>query len=499
MPKSRLSVPAVALVILVLSLAVAGPAVADQASGSSRPRIVLTALTAPARNSVAESLASTITSSIDLVLRLTGSVSVERADFLTPTFSFGHALEYYQQVHAEGAVFGSVTPDARGGYAVDLEVWNGARPSEKPAAISRTISNLLSSFEVADALSLRVASTIVGRRLTEGTLVVKNVTSLPSYSVYADGQLLGRNQTQFRVLTGEREVIVAKPGPIGDIPVETFHVDIKEGQTSTVALAARSPASMAERPSSVPSTATASVRALSAGALFVDGVRWGALSAGETVTVTGLALGAHEFQMRYADGHVENASATFTPRLQSAFISLTYVPTPAASSESSLPEKTGNKQVSTTPGGLRYVSLLYNPFGGDSNGNSVTSYSLVMAGYGQRGGFLGVELQYYNTPQASQFTLTGNLPAADPGFALLGMSGIGGGFFKLVYIDFDALYGVVTNRTSGAIDFMAGLTLGTSVRLGPVVLRVDIPALFTFPLGNGMEMTGVDFGGGVSF
>ena len=224
-------------VVAFLMLAGVPPAAAQAAGSSTHPLIVLTELTAPSGDTVAEKLSSTISASLELVMRLTGSLKVERADFLTPTLSFSRALEYYRQIGAGGAVFGSVTPTSSGGYAVLLEVWNGEKPQAKPVVISRKITNLLSSFGIADRLSLEVASTVVGRKLEEGTLVVTHLGGLSEYSVYADGHLLGRNEAEFRLLTGKREIVVAKPGIIGDEPVEVFHVEIRQGQTTTVALA----------------------------------------------------------------------------------------------------------------------------------------------------------------------------------------------------------------------------------------------------------------------
>lgn len=230
----RFCSPAFVPAVLGLLIAVSFPASGQQSPSSDRPRIVLTALSAPPGDTVAATLATTITTSIDLVLHLTNSLRIARADFLSPTYSFDRAVQYYRSVGADGAVFGSVTPGTGGSYVVDLDVWNAAGTDNKPAVITKTITDLLSSFDIADSISLEVASTVVGRKLAEGNLVVADVGRLSKYSVYADGQLLGRNKTRFRVLTGNRVIIIAKPGPIGDVPVATFHVDIKKDQTATV-------------------------------------------------------------------------------------------------------------------------------------------------------------------------------------------------------------------------------------------------------------------------
>ena len=169
-------------------------------------------------------------------MRMTGTLTVERADFLTPTRAFDRARRYYRQTGADGAGFGSISSVPGGGYKIDLEVWNASKANAAPTQVVRTITNVLDSFDIADEISLEVASTVVGRKLSEGTLVVENVGQLPSYSVYADGHLLGRNKNEFRLLTGERKIIIAKPGSLGDEPLATFQVDIAQDKTVTIAL-----------------------------------------------------------------------------------------------------------------------------------------------------------------------------------------------------------------------------------------------------------------------
>jgi len=144
----------VMLVVFALVLLFPGFVSADQNSTAARPRIMLTELTSPAGDTVAKQLASTITSSLDLVMRLTGTLTVERADFLAPTLAFDRALQYYLQNGVDGAVFGAVAPAPGGAYTIDLEVWNGAQAEKRPTEVKQTISNLLASFDIADEMSL---------------------------------------------------------------------------------------------------------------------------------------------------------------------------------------------------------------------------------------------------------------------------------------------------------------------------------------------------------
>ncbi|HUX20269.1 MAG TPA: hypothetical protein VMW69_03450 [Spirochaetia bacterium] len=201
------------------------------------PRVILTAFTAPDDDPVAQRLADTITESVELMMKLTGSLAVSRADFLTPMLSMKHALIYYRQEHADAAVFGSVQSVPGGGFRAELEIWRAANEGKEPTRIVKEIENPLAIFEISDELSLTAASSLVGHELSSGTLVIRNTGSLPHLAVYADGNLLGRDRSSFQVLSGARTIVVAKPGgALGDVPVQVFHVDISGRQTTTVTL-----------------------------------------------------------------------------------------------------------------------------------------------------------------------------------------------------------------------------------------------------------------------
>jgi hypothetical protein len=230
------AVPGTIFVLALRCLLSPVPVVGQQVVPKAEPIVVVTELSSPQGDVIAGKLASSITDTIDLILKMTGSMKVVRADFLLPTASFDRALEYYRQVGAERSVFGSVSAGHDGSYTIALQIWSASSTKSSPAKIDRTISDLLNSFSVADQLSIDVASTVVGRTLSEGTLIVRNTARLKSYSVYIDGHLTVRNQSTTRLLTGSHEVVVAKPGVIGDVPVQSFKVDIKKDQTVTVAL-----------------------------------------------------------------------------------------------------------------------------------------------------------------------------------------------------------------------------------------------------------------------
>jgi hypothetical protein len=205
-------------------------------NSATAPRLIVTELTAPAGDVVAESLAFAITRSLELAVQLSGGIAVEQADSLDPANSFAAALAYYKKVDAAAAVYGSVRPGPGGGYTITLNLWTAAEGDKGPQRYSRSITDILTSFSVADELSLQVASQVVQKKLVEGTLLVRNADGRAGFSVYADGHLVGRNKNSFRLLTGEHRILVAKQGSRGKAAIKIFTVDIKSGRPTVISL-----------------------------------------------------------------------------------------------------------------------------------------------------------------------------------------------------------------------------------------------------------------------
>lgn len=276
---------------VLLCLVIHVEANAAPAHRNHKPRVVLTEFSAPPKDVVAARLASSITNSVELVLRLTGTVSIRRADFLAPNRTYRRAVDFYESDHADVAVFGKVETAAAGGYVVNVRIWSANRTGSNPIVLKRKISNVLSVFSFADRLALDVGSKVVGKKLQFGTLLVRGVSGLKNFGVYADGQLLGRRARRYRVLSGKRTVIVATPGPLGDQPLETFHVDVPPRGSVTVtvkrpAKKAVAASSGAGGPAARPPTLAKKAAALQAGSLSVS-----SRPAGATVYLNAKVLG----------------------------------------------------------------------------------------------------------------------------------------------------------------------------------------------------------------
>jgi len=180
-------------------------------------------------------LGTNITRTLELSLRLAVQARVERADFIFPHVSLERARHYYRSVGASKAVFGTVRRAEEDGFTVAAELWTMDAPEHTQRREYR-VESVLAVFDVADQIALEIASAVVGRELSFGAVRIENTDWLDDFGIYVDGNLVDRNATEIQVVSGSREVIVARPGRLGDEPVERFEVNVPPGESVTVAL-----------------------------------------------------------------------------------------------------------------------------------------------------------------------------------------------------------------------------------------------------------------------
>lgn len=173
----------------------------------------------------ADVLGNSITETLELSLRLALDARIDRADFIYPREAPGRARDYYRQVAAGQAIYGTVARDPEGGYLITAYRWRRDEP-DVPEATSYRLENVLAAFDVADSIALEIASDVAGRELAFGSVRLENVEWLDDFAVYADGNLLGRNRSRVRVVAGAREIVVARPGALGDEPVQVFSLEV---------------------------------------------------------------------------------------------------------------------------------------------------------------------------------------------------------------------------------------------------------------------------------
>ena len=181
-----------------------------------------------------EQLAEVVTDSLELTLRLAGVPQVERADYLLPSAAPEASLRYYDRRRAAGAVYGAIERDDSAGYTIAAGIWS---PDDGDVArFEQQIESVFAVFDIADELALEIASQVVGRELSFGSVEVANTEHLDAFAVYVDGQLIARDERVVQVVAGERTVSITQPGPLGDQPIAEFAVEVPRDGRVTVAL-----------------------------------------------------------------------------------------------------------------------------------------------------------------------------------------------------------------------------------------------------------------------
>ncbi len=214
--------------VLIIAAAVSLPVGAQDTAGTT----VVTRFSA--EGATAEQLALIVADSLELTLRLAGVSEVKRADYLMPEESLSATAGFYERTNARRAVFGAIQAREAGGYLVTARVWSSE--TSDISKVTTEIDSVFGIFDLADDLALDIAAEVVGRDLAFATVEIENTDHLDSLAVYVDGQLIARNETEIQVLAGARTVTIARPGPLGDQPVEAFELTLQADQTARIAL-----------------------------------------------------------------------------------------------------------------------------------------------------------------------------------------------------------------------------------------------------------------------
>lgn len=210
----------------------------------------------------AAELAGAVTEILELNLRLAAAQRVERADFIFPHRFPDRATGYYREVGADGAVYGQVELAAGGDLLVRRFLWRPAgeaaagpgdadpgrgetgdrartesREYRIPAEAVADEGSLMAS---AEEIALEAISRLLNTPVQLASLEITNAETLGDFGVYLDGTLLGRNRSRFRVAAGRREMILTRPGTLGETPVERREILLEAGGTTRISLATES-------------------------------------------------------------------------------------------------------------------------------------------------------------------------------------------------------------------------------------------------------------------
>ena len=227
------------LFLLTLSLSLSGQAVTPSAHENNKDEKQNVAVILFVNNSGGETLdalCSTGTDILETTLRLLNRYTIQRADFLLPTQDFRRARLYLQTRQFDNAIFGSISYSDAGKYVFSVSVWDRVE-DEIIIEIERSAGSIFDVFNIVDAITIEVAEAFTGESIGFGTLRVRNTGGEGNYSVYVDGQFIGNNITEQRVLHGRRTVRVTEPAGFGEREIYSTEVVLREGEVSEIAFA----------------------------------------------------------------------------------------------------------------------------------------------------------------------------------------------------------------------------------------------------------------------
>lgn len=203
---------------------------------SQAPRVLVVPVSNESDSTQLDPVATTVTDTILLTLRLLDAYEVRRYDgFLGYPPSTEELSLLARSGPVESVLYGAVERSVGGAIELKLRVYDRARGDvvlrEEAAA-----GSLLDVFQAADELTARVVSGFSGRRVAFGSLRLspEGAADRP-YEVYLDENLLGRSiLTAESLLTGRHELRIVAETEMGREVVYQSDVTLEEGLTTTV-------------------------------------------------------------------------------------------------------------------------------------------------------------------------------------------------------------------------------------------------------------------------
>jgi hypothetical protein len=199
-------------------------------------RVLVVPVSNESESSQLDPVATTVTDTILLTLRLLGQYEASRYDgFIDYPPSVDDLSLLARSGPAESVLYGAVDRNGSGAIGLELRVYDRAG-NEVVLSEEATSDSLLDLFGVADELTARVVSGFSGRRIAFGSLRLSpgGAADRP-YSVYLDGNLLGRSiRTAESVLTGTHRLRIVADTEMGSEVVYADEIVLEEGLTTAV-------------------------------------------------------------------------------------------------------------------------------------------------------------------------------------------------------------------------------------------------------------------------
>lgn len=238
----------VVLVGLVL-LGMASHPLWSQTEGDFRTRVAVVPMANLTGEDAYDSIATTVTDTVGLVLRLLGSYAVTEVYDVPELAEIDVSQRESLQAIAEAqrfeeVVYGEVTRDEQRRLVFTLSLYNREEAAVKyqHTAIAPSVFDV---FDAADEITIALVSEMSDMRIGFGSLEVVKTDGQGLYSIYLNGERIRNPDRDLaRVLNGTYEITIHQDRLLGDTIVFRQTVDIIEDELTTVEFAI--PAATAE-------------------------------------------------------------------------------------------------------------------------------------------------------------------------------------------------------------------------------------------------------------
>lgn len=235
-PHLRLRLPG-AFALLFALLIPAG--IAAQSESDFRTRVAIIPMANQTGEDAYDSVATTVSDTVGLVLRLLGSYAVTEAydlpeldqvDFSDPDNL--HALA--EEHRFEEVVFGDVTRNERRELEFTLSLYNREEDTVKyrESAVAATVFDV---FDAADEITIALVEEMSDIRIGFGSLVVERASGQGAYSIHLNGERIRNPESNLeRVLNGTYTLTIHQNRLLGNTVIFEREVDVLENEETIV-------------------------------------------------------------------------------------------------------------------------------------------------------------------------------------------------------------------------------------------------------------------------
>lgn len=215
------------------------PVSAEDVAASGKPRVAVFGFLNLTGDSAFTIPTETATENITFSLRLLNRYETVATDMILRDLSDTRLAQYCALNGLDFILYGTLTrnPDGRQSYELSIFDRKKGRTTVRETAQGESVMDV---FDVADRLSVSVLGSIIGRRLSFGSIRLENANKQVEFDAFIDGVAVPSGGGAIdRVPEGSHSVRLVRKGdvPQGARKALDFAVTVKEGETAMVSFA----------------------------------------------------------------------------------------------------------------------------------------------------------------------------------------------------------------------------------------------------------------------